>query len=94
MGWDTRGLREGEQKLYESGATNVDGTKPASTSVPTTSNASYWGPLLETIAKKESVGGSYDSIYPGTTKQKRYGGKALTEMTISEADAWQASSYW
>ena len=35
----------------------------------------YWGPLLETIAKKESVGGSYDSIYPGTTKQKRYGGK-------------------
>ena len=64
-----------------------------STSVATTSNAGYWAPLLETIAKKESVGGSYDSIYPGTTKQKRYGGKALTEMTISEADAWQASTY-
>ena len=62
------------------------------TSVATTSNAGYWAPLLETIAKKESVGGSYDSIYPGTTKQKRYGGKALTEMTISEADAWQAST--
>jgi muramidase (phage lysozyme) len=91
-GMGTRGLRAGEQELFDSGATNVDGTKPSSTSVPTTSNASYWGPLLETIAKKESVGGSYDSIYPGTTKQKRYGGKALTEMTISEADAWQAST--
>ena len=68
-----------QQKLYESGATNIDGSRA---SVPTTSNAGYWGPLLETIAKKESVGGSYDSIYPGTTKQKRYGGKALTEMTI------------
>ena len=62
-----------QQKLYESGATNIDGSRA---SVPTTSNAGYWGPLLETIAKKESVGGSYDSIYPGTTKQKRYGGKA------------------
>ena len=67
-------------------------TKLGLASVPTTSNASYWGPLLETIAKKESVGGSYDSIYPGTTKQKRYGGKALTEMTIAEADAWQSST--
>ena len=89
-GMGTRGLREGEQELYDSGATNVDGSK--STPVATTSNAGYWAPLLETIAKKESVGGSYDSIYPGTTKQKRYGGKALTEMTISEADAWQAST--
>jgi muramidase (phage lysozyme) len=92
-GMGTRGLRAGEQELYNSGATNIDGSKPSSTSVATTSNAGYWGPLLETIAKKESVGGSYDSIYPGTTKQKRYGGKALTEMTIREADAWQASTY-
>jgi muramidase (phage lysozyme) len=91
-GMGTRGLKEGEQELFDSGAINIDGTKGSSTSVPTTSNASYWGPLLETIAKKESVGGSYDSIYPGTTKQKKYGGKALTEMTISEADAWQAST--
>ena len=85
----TRALTPEEKALYDSGATNIDGSRA---SVPTTSNASYWGPLLETIAKKESVGGSYDSIYPGTTKQKRYGGKALTEMTISEADAWQAST--
>ena len=63
------------------------------TSVATTSNAGYWAPLLETIAKKESVGGSYDSIYPSTTKVARYGGKPLTEMTIREADAWQASTY-
>jgi len=91
-GRGTRGLKEGEQELFDSGAINIDGTKGSSTSVPTTSKASYWGPLLETIAKKESVGGSYDSIYPGTTKQKKYGGKALTEMTIAEADAWQAST--
>ena len=76
------------------GATEQEAkAKLGMTSVPTTSNAGYWGPLLETIAKKESVGGSYDSIYPGTTKQKRYGGKPLTEMTIREADAWQASTY-
>ena len=58
----------------------------------TTSDAVYWGPLLETIAKKESYGGSYDSIYPSTTKQRKYGGKALTEMTIAEASKWQAST--
>jgi len=92
-GQGTRALTPEEKALYDSGATNIDGSKPSSTSVATTSNAGYWAPLLETIAKKESVGGSYDSIYPGTTKQKRYGGKALTEMTIAEADAWQSSTY-
>ena len=89
-GQGTRALTPEEMALYQSGATNIDGSK---TPVPTTSNAGYWGPLLEAIAKKESYRGSYDSIYPSTTKVARYGGKPLTEMTIREADAWQASTY-
>jgi len=43
-----------------------------------------WGPILELIAQAESVGGSYDSVYPGTIKP------GLSSMTIGEADAWQA----
>lgn len=43
-----------------------------------------WQPILNLIAKAESVGGSYDSIYPNTTKP------GLSKMTIGEADAWQA----
>ena len=52
-----------------------------------------WTPLLELIAAKEAVNGSYDSIYPSTTKQKYSGGKPLTEMTIQEADDWQGQTY-
>ena len=40
--------------------------------------------ILELIAKAESVNGSYDSIYPSSIKP------GLSEMTIAEADAWQA----
>jgi len=43
-----------------------------------------WGPVLELIAKAESVGGSYDSVYPGRTKV------GLSQMTIAEADDWQS----
>lgn len=52
----------------------------------TSSAAGQWKPLLEMIAAYESVGGSYDSIYPGSTKP------GLSQMTIAEADAWQAST--
>lgn len=52
----------------------------------TSSAAGQWKPLLELIAAYESVGGSYDSIYPSRTKP------GLSSMTIAEADAWQAST--
>lgn len=45
-----------------------------------------WQPVLELIAKHEAVNGSYDSIYPSSTKP------GLTNMTIAEADAWQAAT--
>ena len=48
------------------------------------SSSSSWKPVLDLIAQAESVGGSYDSIYPGSIKP------GLSEMTIGEADAWQA----
>ena len=43
-----------------------------------------WKPILELIASAESVNGSYDSIYPNSIKP------GLSQMTIGEADAWQA----
>ena len=43
-----------------------------------------WKKILDLIASAESVGGSYDSVYPNTTKP------GLSKMTIEEADAWQA----
>ncbi len=52
----------------------------------TSGAAGQWKPLLELIAAYESVGGSYDSIYPSTTKP------GLSQMTIAEADAWQGST--
>lgn len=55
--------------------------------------AGNWTPILNLIAAHESVGGSYDSAYPSTTKQHYSGGPPLTEMTIAEADAWQAQTY-
>ena len=55
--------------------------------------AGNWSPVLNLIAAHESVGGSYDSVYPSTTKQKYSGGPPLTEMTIAEADAWQVQTY-
>ena len=45
-----------------------------------------WAPILNLIASVESVDGSYDSIYPSSTKP------GLSNMTIAEADAWQAST--
>ena len=45
-----------------------------------------WKPILNLIASAESVDGSYDSIYPSGTKS------GLSNMTIEEADAWQAST--
>ena len=49
-----------------------------------TASGGKWKPILELIAKAESVNGSYDSIYPSSVKP------GLSEMTIAEADAWQA----
>jgi len=45
-----------------------------------------WKPILDLIAKYEAVGGSYDSIYPSSTKP------GLSKMTISKADSWQEST--
>jgi len=53
--------------------------------IPTATNTK-WAPVLNLIASVESVGGSYDSIYPSTTKP------GLSSMTIAEADTWQAST--
>ena len=82
-------------KKTQSVGSGSDSTpQPSSTTVPNkSSNAGYWTPLLELIAAKEAVGGSYDSIYPGTTKVARYGGRPLTDMTIAEANQWQLSTY-
>ena len=59
---------------------------PSPSSNTTSGAAGGWRPLLEMIADKESVGGSYDSIYPSKIKP------GLSKMTIAEADAWQAST--
>jgi muramidase (phage lysozyme) len=48
--------------------------------------AKSWKPILDLIAKYEAVGGSYDSIYPSSTKP------GLSKMTIAEADSWQEST--
>jgi murein DD-endopeptidase MepM/ murein hydrolase activator NlpD len=58
-----------------------DGSSPSSGGG---SSNGGWKPILELIAKAESVGGSYDSIYPNSIKP------GLSDMTIGEADAWQA----
>lgn len=64
------------------------GAPPSGRPTPgnTSTAAGQWKPLLELIAAHESVGGSYDSIYPSRTKP------GLSNMTIAEADAWQAST--
>ena len=64
------------------------GAPPSGRPTPgnTSAAAGQWKPLLELIAAHESVGGSYDSIYPSRTKP------GLSSMTIAEADAWQAST--
>jgi len=48
--------------------------------------ASSWKSVLDLIAKYEAVNGSYDSIYPSSTKP------GLSQMTIEEADNWQSST--
>ena len=70
--------------------------KPASASVQPTESlipgtdkdkiTKSWKPILDLIAKYEAVGGSYDSIYPSSTKP------GLSKMTIAEADSWQEST--
>ena len=56
-GMGTRGLKEGEQELYESGASNVDGTKRPSTPKTSTGEAMKTG--LRTGAS-QFIGGSAD----------------------------------
>lgn len=61
--------------------------QPTTTAVgrgSSTASSSDWKPILDLIAKAESVNGSYDSIYPSSIKP------GLSQMTIAEADAWQA----
>ena len=74
----------GDQKTSDTPITSPGNNSPA---------AGNWSPVLNLIAAHESVGGSYDSVYPSTTKQNYSGGPPLTEMTIAEADAWQAQTY-
>ena len=91
-----RGFNAGTnvKKVVEQQSKDNKTPPPVSTTVPNrSSNGGYWTPLLELIAAKEAVGGSYDSIYPGTTKVARYGGRPLTDMTIDEANQWQLSTY-
>ena len=69
------------------GATPTTPAVGAGAATPTTSSGpAGWGPILELIAQAESVGGSYDSVYPGRIKA------GLSQMTIKEADAWQAAT--
>lgn len=76
------------------GANNNNGGGGSPVTPGNTSSAGgAWTPLLEMIAAKEAVNGSYDSIYPSTTKQKYSGGDPLTEMTIQQADDWQEQTY-
>jgi len=49
-----------------------------------TAAAGQWSPVLNMIASAESVGGSYDSAFPGEIID------GLSEMTIAEVDALQA----
>ena len=55
------------------------------------SNAGYWTPLLELIAK-EAVGGSMIQ-FTLNDKTKEVWRKILTDMTIAEANQWQLSTY-
>lgn len=73
----------------ESGAgVNLEPQNPAAGQQPSgpgnTATNTEWTPLLEIIAQAEARDGSYDSIYPNSIKP------GLSQMTIGEADAWQA----
>lgn len=70
----------GEQYTDAQPQTPMAGSGSGSSST----SASAWRPILELIARAESVNGSYDSIYPSSIKP------GLSQMTIAEADAWQA----
>ena len=45
-GRGTRGLKEGERELFDSGATNIDGTKQPK---PTPSSSSVYGSVISKI---------------------------------------------
>ena len=62
------------------------GQQPQSVGPGNTATNTEWRPILELIARAESVNGSYDSIYPNSIKP------GLSQMTIGQADAWQAST--
>ena len=70
----------------QGGTTPVQPKQTVTGKSPGGSGGGSWKPILELIAKHEAVGGSYDSIYPSSKKQ------GLSQMTIAEADAWQAST--
>lgn len=69
---------------------NTTATEPQNAAVGANSNTSSgsgkWKAILDLIAKAESMNGSYDSVYPSTTKP------GLSKMTVKEADAWQKST--
>lgn len=94
-GWFGGGSSSDDSKKDEESSSGDQNTSNASVNSPGNNSpaAGNWSPVLNLIAAHESVGGSYDSVYPSTTKQNYSGGPPLTEMTIAEADAWQAQTY-
>ena len=94
--WDYPLTMEGGRRYVEDydkwkkgGGTPSSSSKPQTPMVPGKSgggSSGGWKPVLELIAKHEAVGGSYDSIYPSSKKD------GLSQMTIAQADAWQAST--
>ena len=84
-GRGTRGLKAGEQELFDSGATNIDGTRPISTSSSSSvsPSAAKWKPLLDLIAAGESdSSGGYDAMNPD--RNTRAEGNPITEMTMRQ----------
>lgn len=81
-------MKEATDAIMNASVGGATPTEPQQSVVGTNSSSSggKWGPILDLIAKAESVDGSYDSIYPNSTKP------GLSDMTVREADAWQKST--
>ena len=81
-------MKEATDAIMSVSGLDTTETEPQQSAVGTNSSSSggKWGAILDLIASAESVGGSYDSVYPNTTKP------GLSNMTVREADAWQKST--
>tara|TARA_B100000085_G_scaffold242946_2_gene234560 strand:+ start:904 stop:3879 length:2976 start_codon:yes stop_codon:yes gene_type:complete len=86
----TRALTPEEKALYDSGATNIDGSKPRAQTQPQErlmgGGVGKYSPLFDLIAAHE---GNYNSINRGNAGDSpggaaKYFGKNLTDMTVGE----------